>query len=159
VTNEDFETWPHMILYHFNLGFPLIGPSSRLELPAEETQARDAAAETGLADWSSVQAPTPHFAEQVFRHIPKADAAGKVGVQVSNPELGLGVCITFSISELPHLFQWKMMGEGAYVLGIEPANSSGMEGRAAARERGDLPHLVPGESREYSLQLEVFELK
>ena len=49
------------------------------------------------------------------------------------------------------------MGQGAYVLGVEPANSSGMKGRAAARESGDLPYLAPGESRHYELEVELFE--
>jgi hypothetical protein len=38
------------------------------------------------------------------------------------------------------------MGQGQSVLGVEPANSSGMRGRAAARE-----------SRRYELELEVVE--
>ncbi len=51
-----------------------------------------------------------------------------------------------------------MMGQGTYVLGVEPTNSSGMHGRAAARAGGDLPELAPGESRHYELELEVVEL-
>lgn len=57
-----------------------------------------------------------------------------------------------------HLFQWKQMGQGAYVPGIEPANSSTIEGRASARERGDLPLLQPGEDRVYSLTFRVEEI-
>jgi hypothetical protein len=51
-----------------------------------------------------------------------------------------------------------MMGEGAYVLGIEPANCGGILGRAAARESGDLPFLAPGQSASYEMTLEVIEL-
>jgi hypothetical protein len=49
------------------------------------------------------------------------------------------------------------MGEGTYVLGLEPANCSGIAGRAAARKAGDLPYLAPGESRRYALEIEVVE--
>jgi hypothetical protein len=48
-----------------------------------------------------------------------------------------------------------MMGEGAYVVGIEPANCKGLGGRAATRESGHLPLLTPGESRHYLIELEV----
>ena len=51
-----------------------------------------------------------------------------------------------------------MMGQGAYVLGIEPTNSTGIEGRSVARERDDLPHLAPGESQRYQLEFEVLPL-
>ena len=157
VTNEGFAPHPHMILYHFNLGFPLVSEDTRVHLEAEQTIARDADAEAGLTDWMNLQSPTAGYREQVFRHVLKADAHGKAHVEVENPALGLGLRWTYDKASLPHLFQWKMMGEGTYVLGIEPGNSSGIEGRATARQRDDLPHLQPGESRRYVLELEVVE--
>jgi len=45
------------------------------------------------------------------------------------------------------------------VVGIEPANCGVPLGRAAARESGDLPHLAPGESRRYLLDVEVIEYR
>jgi hypothetical protein len=89
--------------------------------------------------------------------VPAADADGRVQVWLGNPVLGIGLRWTYDKVNLPHLFQWKMMGQGQYVLGVEPANSSGMGERAAARESGDLPSLAPGESRRYELELEVVE--
>lgn len=155
VTNEGFAPHPHMILYHFNLGFPLLSEDSRLHVEAEESIPRDADAEDGLAHWSRFQPPTPAYREQVFRHVPRADGQGKVQVELENPRLGLGLRWTYDKASLPHLFQWKMMGQGTYVLGLEPGNSSGIEGRAVARQRGGLPHLEPGESRSYALEVEV----
>jgi hypothetical protein len=157
VTNEGFEPQPHMILFHFNLGFPLVNADSRLHLEAEQTIPRDADAEAGLAEWMNFQPPTPEYREQVFRHVLVPDAGGKVRVELENPSLGLGLRWTYDRDSLPHLFQWKMMGQGMYVLGIEPGNSSGIEGRATARQRDDLPYLAPGESRSYTLDVEVIE--
>jgi hypothetical protein len=155
VTNEGFDRQPHMILYHFNLGFPLIGETARLHLPVEHTTPRDPAAEAGLATWHAFEPPTAGYQEQVFRHAVRAESDGRVHIAVSNPEAGLLLRLRYWKEELPELFQWKMMGEGTYVLGIEPANSSGIEGRRAARDRGDLPYLEPGESRTYRLEVEV----
>ena len=155
VTNEGWSRWPHMILYHFNLGFPLVAESARLRLEVEETLPRDADAEAGAAAWSTFEAPARAYREQVFRHVPVADESGEVRVEVENPEVGVVFALRYARAELPHLFEWKMMGEGAYVLGLEPANSSAIEGRAAARGRGDLPYLEPGETRSYTLEVEV----
>ncbi len=52
-----------------------------------------------------------------------------------------------------------MMGKGAYVVGIEPANCNGLGGRAATRAKGWLPVLEPGESRAYHLALEVLQIE
>lgn len=158
VTNEGFAPHPHMLLYHFNLGWPLLSADARLVIDADETQPRDAVAEVGLADWSRFQPPTPGYREQVFRHRPRADAAGFASVQLENPALGLGLRWRYDTSTLPYVFQWKQMGEGVYVLGVEPANCGVIQGRATARERGDLPILQPRQTREYHLEVEVISV-
>jgi hypothetical protein len=157
VTNEGFTPYPHMILYHFNLGFPLVSENSQIHLQAKETVPRDKDAEAGVANWKNMQPPTAGYREQVFRHTPEADDEGNVQVEVENPGLGLGLRLTYANPNLPYLFQWKMMGEGMYVLGIEPANCGVIQGRATARERGELPHLTPGESRCYEFEVEALE--
>ncbi len=157
VTNEGYDPQPHMILYHFNLGFPLLSEEARLHVDVEETAPRDADAEAGLVDWDRFQPPTTRYREQVFRHVPVAGVDGRVEIELENPSLGLGLRWTYDKAHLPHLFQWKMMGKGMYLLGIEPANSSVMGGRAAARESGDLPYLEPGESRTYAIEVEVVD--
>ena len=155
VTNEGFETSPHMLLYHFNPGFPLVNEHSRLHLTSEETLPRDEAARPGLAEWNSFQAPTPGYREQVFIHRPFADSTGTATIELHNPKLGIGLRWQYATDNLPYLMEWKMMGKGAYVVGIEPANCNGLGGRAATRAKGWLPVLEPGESRAYHIDLEV----
>ena len=155
VTNEGFSPQPHMMLYHCNLGFPLIGPAATLHLDTAATVARDADAEKGLAEWHRFQPPTPGYREQVFRHSLVLNEQGEGLARIENPELDFGFQLRYSAGTLPHLFQWKQMGQGAYVLGLEPANSSAIEGREVARRRDDLPQLAAGERRKYKLQFEV----
>ncbi len=45
-----------------------------------------------------------------------------------------------------------MLGEGTYVVGIEPSTNR-TAGRLDARERGELIELAAGESRSYDLEL------
>ena len=155
VTNEGFEPAPHMILYHFNLGFPLVSEHTRLQLNADETLPRDEAARPGLSQWNRFQPPTPGYAEQVFIHRPTPGPDGRTTIELSNPKIGIGLRWTYPTANLPYLMEWKMMGAGAYVVGVEPANCNGLGGRAATRALGLLPLLEPGESREYLIDLEV----
>jgi hypothetical protein len=46
------------------------------------------------------------------------------------------------------------MGQGTYVMGMEPSNCRG-DGRGLARERGELRELAPGERQEYHLEIGV----
>jgi len=143
------------LLYHINLGFPLVGPNTRLSVEGVEVIPRDADAEVGLGQWSEFQVPTAGYREQVFRHQPQAAENGVARANIENPDLGLALQLSFDQKTLPYLFQWKMMGQGIYVLGVEPTNCSVLHGRSAAREQGDLPHLQPGEQRQYWLELEL----
>jgi hypothetical protein len=156
VTNEGFETAPHMLLYHCNMGFPLVNETTQLKLESKATLPRDDNAAKGLADWSHFMPPTPCFQEQVFIHQLAAGKDGMAVVELSNPAVHLGMRWTIDATTLPYLMEWKMMGEGSYIIGIEPANCNGLGGRAATREVGGLPVLKPGESRDYHMDLEVF---
>ena len=50
----------------------------------------------------------------------KCDSEGKTFAALINPIQQVGIVIWFNKNQLWNLCQWKMMGEGEYVLGIEP---------------------------------------
>jgi len=153
VTNTGTAGQPHMLLYHLNIGWPLLDEGAELHLPSREVQPRDDDARAGLAEWNRFAPPVPAFPEQVFRHV--LPQRTEVTAALRNPRLGLELSVAFSSAELPHLFQWKLLASRGYVLGLEPANCPVIEGRATAVERGVLPLLAPGESRQYRLTFAV----
>jgi hypothetical protein len=59
---------------------------------------------------------------------------------------------TYRKEEFPVLVEWKMMGEGLYVVGVEPGNCH-VEGRVSERERGTLQVLAPHEERSYRIEI------
>jgi hypothetical protein len=153
VTNLAPTEQAHMLLYHINLGWPLVDDSASLALPTDEVIPRDADARAGLERWNAFEQPSLPCPEQVFRHRIPADAG--VTASVRNERLGVQLDVGFHSGQLPHLFQWKLLATGSYVLGLEPANCPVIEGRATAHERGVLPLLAPGESRTYELSFNV----
>lgn len=156
VENHSFQPVPHMFLQHFNLGFPLIDVSTKLDLPAHTTLPRDDVAKAGLAGYNGFEAPQPGYQEQVFYHHLQADNAGQVEVRLVNPAFlhgeGLSVYWRYALTDYPYLVEWKMMAEGAYVVGIEPANCH-VGGRAKEREMGTLQMLKPMETRRYWMEI------
>jgi hypothetical protein len=92
------------------------------------------------------------FIEQVFEHENAAEPDGRVPVAVVNRRLALGVYEVYRQDHLPVHRMWRMLGEGTYVVGIEPCTNR-TAGRLDARERGELIELGPGESRHYRLEL------
>ena len=156
VVNEGFSPAPHMFLQHFNLGFPLVSAQTRLVLPAGTVEPRDDDAKPGVEQCKQFQDPTPGYREQVFYHDLHPDAQGMVTAELHNPAFdgGKGLRVTWKYlkAEFPVLVEWKMMGEGLYVIGVEPGNCH-VEGRVRERERGSLQMLSPHEERSYRLEI------
>lgn len=156
VTNESFVEQPHMVLYHFNLGWPLLGAKTTIDIPARHVAPRDADAMDGIDECGVFAAPTPDFREQVFTHVLSHNSRARI--VVNNPDNGLRFTLEIDSSQLPNVFEWKMAGQGHYALGVEPANTSCIAGRAAARTTGTLPTLGPGESTQYALEIRLRRL-
>ena len=157
--NQGFSPAPHMFLQHLNLGYPLVDDTARLVLPAHTTQPRDEAAKPGLENCCEFSAPVLGYQEQVFYHDLQPDGNGQVEVCLENPAFnqgrGLGVALRYAKADYPIFVEWKMMGEGFYVVGLEPANCH-VGGRCQERANGTLPVLAPQEKRLYRLEIEVF---
>ncbi len=158
VTNEAFESTPHMFLYHINIGYPVVSPDSRLISAASEVTPRDDEAKDGWREYSRFDPPKAGYKEKVYFHDMPSDRKGIVTTAIANPEFmqgrGLGVQVRYRQKELPRFIQWKNMGTTTYVCGLEPANALVM-GRAHEREHGTLQSLRAGETRKYLLQISV----
>lgn len=160
VENRGDQRVPLMILFHINAGFPLLAAESRLIAPDRAVAARDARATEGLADHARMAPPQAGFAEQVYFHDVRADAAGWARIAVVNEALelpfgrGLGLSVSWRRDQLWNLIEWKQLGTGDYVLGTEPANNRA-EGVAAAAQDGTLEFIEPGEARAFDLELAV----
>jgi len=155
VVNEGGIRTPHMILYHCNAGFPLLGPQTRVYVSHGNVEPRDAEAKAGLDVWDRGGEPEAGFAEQVFIHTPRACADGKARAAILRDDLldgaGLGFEIAFDLDTLPALFTWRKLDYGDYVMSVEPANTPAIQGREYAQAHGMLPFLEPGEQRTYEL--------
>jgi galactose mutarotase-like enzyme len=138
------------VLYHVNLGWPLLDEGVTVEIPAAKVTPRDADAEAGFDTRYEISAPVAGFREQVFVH----EGSTEGYARVTNPKRGIQFTLRYSTETLPALFQWKMTDVGHYVLGLEPTNTPEIMGRAAARDSGRLPALQPRESVRYQVSFE-----
>ena len=157
ITNFGSKPSPYTILYHMNLGYPFLSEDSELVIDPEKTIPRDDSALAGMREFRKFIKPQAGFKEQVFDHFMKADSNGEAVVTLKNSNLGIALSIKFRIAQLPCLAQWKMMGIGEYVLGLEPCNVPG-KNRKTLREEGILPWLEPGESVSNMIEVQLSEL-
>lgn len=152
VTNEGFSQIPHMQLYHFNIGHPILDEGTKLITNSTKVWPRDDVAAKEGDQYYLYKGPTPGYPDTVFYHRLAEDKDGYCRAALINPRIKLGVYVKYLAANLPNFVQWKYTAEGCYAAGLEPANSW-VEGRSVARKRGELKYLAAGESKEYQLEV------
>jgi uncharacterized protein DUF4432 len=159
VTNEGFFETPHQLLYHFNLGYPLVDDGAEL-LTSVEAEPDSLGYSTGDGssgvDWRSVTAPQPGFTFEGYVVSLRAGADGRASVALVNRRLrgGLGFYLRYDARALPAYLAWRMMREGLYAIGLEPATNP-FGNPSELVEKGYPVMLAPGESRTYELEFGI----
>jgi len=161
VENLGFQAQEHMILYHINIGFPIVDKDTKLFARYKEIIPRDEEAKKYTEPPTSFSDPIPNFKEKCYFYKMEPDKDGKVKVALFNKRLnknqGLGIYLKYDIKELPEFIEWKMMGEKMFVVGIEPGNARG--NRAQEREKNSLPYLAPHQKCEYHIEIGIVKSK
>jgi len=161
VTNQGNTPQPHMLLYHCNFGWPLVdegveivyrGPCKSYGRPQDNKIFND------TWDYKTCSKPLKSHCgtgEGCGVIDVKANKQGLCTVGFANRALNLGVSLTYAKEALPALTNWQHWGPGEYVCALEPGTHPPM-GQKAAREQGVLQILKPGQSRQYTLDIDVF---
>lgn len=159
VINRGNTPAPHMLLYHFNFGWPLIDEGTELKWEGDWTTRngdRNGIIFKEGNSFKKAPAPLPSHngSGEEVAFIDVVHNNGKSSCGLFNPHLQFGVTIRFNKSELPWLSNWQHWGKNEYVTGLEPGTHPPI-GQAAARANGTLIEIQPGESRSYDLQVEI----
>lgn len=153
VSNTGDRTEPLEILYHMNMGYPLLDEESIVTIPSEKVVPRDEHAAEDIENWMHMEQPTVGYQERCYYH-KFTEKSGKASI--FQPKLGIGLCISFDTTELDGFVEWKMMGVRDYVLGLECGNCY-PDGRDVMRKTGMLKFLQPGESKTYKVKISMME--
>ena len=149
---------PLMILYHINLGFPIVDKGSKFLSSQTKVTPFGEDSNPGLEKYSSFGDPIPEAKNEVYIHDLKTDKEGNANAAIINPEFnkgeGIGVWLKYNKNNLPYFLQWKSYQYGEYVGGIIPANSL-IRGRDIERKEGTLKFIKPGEKINYRLEFRI----
>ena len=160
VENRGFRPTPHMLLYHYNFGYPLLDKGAELLVPSRAiVHAVHGDLHAQGVGHRNQGPPDANFSEQVYEHDVVAGADGMTSALLINPALGvggLGIRLDYDRTALPCLIEWQCLQAGLYALGIEPSTNHVL-GRKFAEQRGELTFLEPGETRCYRTRLSVLD--
>lgn len=151
IINIGSEESPLEVLYHCNMGYPLLSENAKVTVPSIKVMPRNDHAKEGIQDCLVMEKPQRGYEEKCYYHT----LSGKSEVSIYNEDIKKGLSIKYDSDELKYFTEWKMMGEYEYVLGLEPGNCL-PDGRNVMREKGMLETLKPDEEKIYHI---IFEFK
>lgn len=144
VTNEADTVSPHMILYHCNMGYPLLSENSTVVVPNDSVKPRNEHASKYIDASLTMEKPTAGYEECCYYYDVK-EFGGKACVGIYNDDIHAGLTMSYDKKSLPYFTEWKMMGKKDYVLGLEPGNCT-PDGRDVLRREGKLQFIEPDKS-------------
>jgi len=156
VTNASASPGEMELLYHINVGAPLLVPGCRVQVPFRTMAPASAHSAKDLATWQTYPQPVPGVPETVWFFEPASDAQGRCEVLLEDAAGRRGLGVGFETATLPYFALWKNplpLADG-YVTGLEPClNFPNV--RSFEHRSGRVVSLAPGESRVFRLSLEV----
>lgn len=157
VENQAFDETPIMHMLHVNSGFPIVDKGSRLIAKVAKTHPMGPTAEANKANFNITSAPVDNLPEEVFVHEPYADKDGYCASALVNDERKLGLMIKFKVDQFPYLLEWKSMGSGDYVLGMQPTNCFASGTEYELKKNGKLPMIKAQETKKFELEVTVLD--
>jgi len=141
------------MLYHFNIGQPLLRTGARITAPisAAAPHTKVAAGE-GIDNWNIMPPPRPGSAEQVYVADLEQDDTSNARVLVGGLTDGEAVGLRFNKGSLPCFTVWRNTSAEAdgYVVGIEPGTNF-PNPRTFEQEHGRVVTLKPGDKWQASV--------
>lgn len=116
--NRAYRDEPYCLLYHVNMGYPLLDEGAVIEEEIARVMPRTEWAGQHEADLKKITAPIENQFEFCYFLAMKEPHATLI-----NKKIGKSFTLAYSGDTLPHFLQWKSMAHGDYALGFEPSTT------------------------------------
>ncbi|MEL6107568.1 MAG: aldose 1-epimerase family protein [Planctomycetota bacterium] len=143
------------LLYHINVGAPVLQAGSKLHAPIEELAPKDSLSAGEIETWNEYPAPQSGYAERVYFARLKSDESNLATSVLHNADASLGLAVTHQTKGLPRFVVWKNTAHEAdgYVTGLEPAtNFPNTRSYEASQDR--VVQLEPEQTASFRVTLE-----
>ena len=118
LVNESFRTEEYCVLYHFNVGYPMLDNGGKIVADVKSITPRNDWAKENIATALEIEDDVPEKVETCYYL-----DLNKSEVAYVNNNIARKLTITYPLDKLPCFTVWKSMASGDYALGLEPCTS------------------------------------
>lgn len=116
--NEGFNDEKYCLLYHINIGYPMLDEGAKIIADVKKCSPRTSWAKENKDSVYDITSPVPNQEETCYfleLNTPK--------ITLSNKKTGKELTVSYSGDTLPRFVEWKSMSSGDYALGFEPCTT------------------------------------
>ena len=118
LVNEGYKTEEYCLLYHINVGYPMLDDGAKVIADVESYTPRTAWAKQNEATIYAMNDAVPNQEEACyFLKLSKPE------ISLVNEKIGKKFTVSYSGDTLPCFVEWKSMASGDYALGLEPCTT------------------------------------
>ena len=147
LTNENYFEEKYCLLYHVNIGYPMMDEGAKIVGDVIDRQPRTPWAERQMATSYQIEAPVPGFEEACYYLKLKEPMISMV-----NEKIGKRFTVSYSGDTLPLFLEWKSISSGDYAVGLEPTTTK-LDGLF------EYSRIKAGETIEFRVELSVSDLE
>lgn len=143
VENAGYTDAEYGILYHINVGYPMLDEGAKIVCDCEKIDSRTEFATNNIKDAFVMSDSVPGQDEMCYYLTLK-----KPEISLVNEKIGKTFTVSYSKETLPYFLEWKSMASGDYALGLEPTTTI-LDDEFKYRK------LAPGQKEEFKVTLSV----
>lgn len=118
LVNEGYKDEEYCLLYHINLGYPMLDVGAKIVAEVKERKT--------TSEWAKQNEGTAFVIEEA---VPNAEETcyyltlNNAEISLINEKLGKNFSLAYSGDTLPYFLEWKSRASGDYALGLEPCTT------------------------------------
>lgn len=116
--NESFRDQDYCLLYHINIGYPMLDEGAKVVADIEKITPRTEWSDKHKVALCDMSSSVDNMEETCYFL-----KLGKPEVSLLNEKLGRRLTVSYSQESLPCFIEWKSMASGDYALGFEPCTT------------------------------------
>ena len=155
VTNDLAQPATIQLLYHINIGAPILQQGAVLEAPIDVLAPKDELSAGEIEKWNQYGGPEAGYAERVYFAELRSDESSLTTALLRSGQGDRGLGVTFNTNGLPRFVVWKNTaaeGDG-YVTGLEPTTNFPNQ-RSYEESQGRVVELEPAQTAAFRVNLQ-----